>query len=68
MAWNQCLYQYCKARGGQYLGGREDDGLLPGQAAKAFRSSRLPRTSLVKLWLSERISRFFVTSGKLFDR
>ena len=28
MAWNQCLYQYCKARGGQYLGGREDDGLL----------------------------------------
>lgn len=28
VSWNQCLYQYHKKHGGQYLGGREDDGLL----------------------------------------
>lgn len=28
MSWNQCLYQYHQKCGGQYLGGRENDGLL----------------------------------------
>lgn len=28
MSWNQCLHQYHQTYGGQYLGGREDDGLL----------------------------------------
>lgn len=28
MSWNECLYQYHKKCGGQFLGGREDDGLL----------------------------------------
>ena len=28
MSWNECLYRYHRARGGQFLAGREDDGLL----------------------------------------
>ena len=28
MSWNECLYQYHKKNGGQFLAGEEDDGLL----------------------------------------
>lgn len=28
MSWNECLYQYHKQHGGQFLAGEEDDGLL----------------------------------------
>ena len=28
MSWNESLYQYHKARGGQFLAGEADDGLL----------------------------------------
>lgn len=28
MSWNECLYQYHKKYGGQFLAGEEDDGLL----------------------------------------
>lgn len=28
MSWNECLYRYHRVRGGQFLAGREDDGLL----------------------------------------
>ena len=28
MSWNDCLYEYYKKHGGQFLAGEEDDGLL----------------------------------------